>query len=349
MALPKNTLAFSLALILAQPVWAQTETLNTSAQVPASSPSCFSANVPIYCFTYNVTGGTALFTGLNGFTTSGTYLASDIINFKLYQTNFSVFNTSNLLATITTGLGPGAHSFPAFSYSMTAAVTRYFWITVDLTGSASGGRTITGDVITAAMTTITGTENYGTNTAGGTQTFHCTLPVELQSFSGWNKGNQNHLEWKTASESNNDFFTLERSADGALYQQVIFIKGSGNTNVESTYAFTDEVEPGSTMMYYRLTQTDFNGSVKQLGEAIVVLSRSTTWKVYPNPCTGILYINSPEPGIGYMLLSVEGKILATGVLNEVENRIDLSAFSTGVYVLVFDGDLHQQHQRIVVE
>lgn len=87
------------------------------------------------------------------------------------------------------------------------------------------------------------------------------LPVELISFTGHSETNYNVLEWVTASEINNDYFTLEKSPDGIVFDTLATIDGAGNSNVVLSYSMIDE-HPYPRISYYRLKQTDFNGNYK---------------------------------------------------------------------------------------
>jgi hypothetical protein len=325
-----------------QTVFSQTEQLYTPNQVAAANDPCGTINVPVYGFAFNSTGFTnPVFTGLAGFTTSGTYVAADIVNFKLYQTNFSVFNTSNLLATITTGLGPGAHTFPAFSYTVSPSpVARYFWITVDIQSSAVNGHTITVAPLTIAMTTITGTETAATITAGGTQTITCTpLPVELLFFTGKAEEAYNRLAWSTASEINNAYFTVERSADGLAFSELERVNGTGTTHLQTDYAITDMAPAGMT--YYRLRQTDLNGTTTTHGTIAVRSKRGTA--VYPNPASGKITVETDAGD--YVLTDASGKIIGAGSLAKGENTLDLSELEEGLYLLAVNGC---EVQKIIV-
>lgn len=84
------------------------------------------------------------------------------------------------------------------------------------------------------------------------------LPVELLEFNGYNKNDVNILRWSTATEINNDYFTLERSVDGLNWLTIEQVNGSGNSSVEVSYEYIDGTYPNE-INYYRLTQTDFNG------------------------------------------------------------------------------------------
>jgi hypothetical protein len=84
------------------------------------------------------------------------------------------------------------------------------------------------------------------------------LPVELLSFSGKVDNGAVVLKWATASEINNDFFTIEKSEDGVFFEVIGAIAGAGNTNSRMDYSFTDD-NPYE-LAYYRLKQTDYNGA-----------------------------------------------------------------------------------------
>lgn len=107
-------------------------------------------------------------------------------------------------------------------------------------------------------------DNFTTNNGfqisfGGTSTLNCSsLPIELISFIGKNENNSNSLEWITATEIDNDYFTVERSADGMSWETIGYVSSLGNSNEYTMYSYNDNTfKP--MINYYRLSQTDFNG------------------------------------------------------------------------------------------
>jgi hypothetical protein len=95
------------------------------------------------------------------------------------------------------------------------------------------------------------------------KTYTCSvLPIELVHFSGNSEGSRNFLKWSTATEKNNDFFTIERSTDGDSWVDVTTVYGAGNSTSLKTYNAYDN-RPEKTLNYYRLRQTDFDGSKKK--------------------------------------------------------------------------------------
>jgi hypothetical protein len=109
------------------------------------------------------------------------------------------------------------------------------------------------------------------------------LPVELLAFDALAAALAVELSWSTATELNNDFFTLERSADGIQFDVIAAVPGSGTTNGTSQYKYTDQ-SPLLGMAYYRLSQTDYDGTHEVLGvRAVNFLPSETAFSMYPNP------------------------------------------------------------------
>lgn len=88
-----------------------------------------------------------------------------------------------------------------------------------------------------------------------------TLPIELISFNGENYNTYNYINWVCATETNNDYFRLERSNDAFSWSTITNIKGAGTTNTGTMYSFKD-LSFKKDYNYYRLTQVDYNGESK---------------------------------------------------------------------------------------
>ena len=89
------------------------------------------------------------------------------------------------------------------------------------------------------------------------------LPVELMHFSVGCSGNNDGeiaFEWLTATEINNDYFTIEKSTDGRFFEEVLNVKGAGNSSRKINYATKIAYESQEKPVYYRLKQTDYNGA-----------------------------------------------------------------------------------------
>lgn len=86
------------------------------------------------------------------------------------------------------------------------------------------------------------------------------LPVELTKFTAVQQGNATQLEWQTASETNCDYFIVERSTDGEIFTEVTRVNGNGTTSQLNNYVAYDYA-PHEGVNYYRLKQVDYNGSI----------------------------------------------------------------------------------------
>ncbi|NOS92012.1 MAG: T9SS type A sorting domain-containing protein [Cyclobacteriaceae bacterium] len=108
------------------------------------------------------------------------------------------------------------------------------------------------------------------------------LPVELISFSGEAESSLVNLHWQTRSELNSDYFTVYRSSNGKDFVRVGTIKGQGTTKLTTNYELQDK-SPLKGINYYRLSQTDWDGSTHSLSLISVEANGVEAIQIYPNP------------------------------------------------------------------
>jgi hypothetical protein len=115
------------------------------------------------------------------------------------------------------------------------------------------------------------------------------LPIELLSFNAAESDLGIELSWATASELNNDFFTIERSLNGVEFNPIGIVQSlaaNGNSSTILDYSFIDlEVSTGETY-YYRLKQTDFDGTFSYSKIIIIDANSKSFFDIYPNPNNG---------------------------------------------------------------
>lgn len=137
------------------------------------------------------------------------------------------------------------------------------------------------------------TDNFGcTYTAPQCITVNCgsSLPIELISFDATALTNERvYLKWITASETNSDYFVIDRSIDGEEWNEIYQTDAAGTSFNEVTYQAFDE-EPLFGTSYYRLRQFDTNGDVTISDIEAVYLEGTgeMTLTVFPNPGTGLI-------------------------------------------------------------
>jgi len=104
----------------------------------------------------------------------------------------------------------------------------------------------------------------------GTSNTHASpLPIQLTSFTADCANYAALLKWTTATETNNDFFTLEKTQDGNYFEKVAVLPGAGTSTTPRDYLFTDQ-SPFTTTSYYRLSQTDLDGKTTALNTIVYV-------------------------------------------------------------------------------
>lgn len=168
------------------------------------------------------------------------------------------------------------------------------------------------------------------------------LPVELLDFQAKPIENAALLTRRTASEMNNNGFHLEKSKDGRQFGAIGFVAGSGISQEERRYAFTDEHFHASA--YYRLRQVDFDGQ-EQLSKLVFLKKeKSTDFSLYPNPATGWLTIGGlPEDETATLtLLDMNGQaVLINPAASVMDPGMDVSGLLPGIYFIEIQtsGDL----------
>lgn len=203
-----------------------------------------------------------------------------------------------------------------------------------ISGAAAVGGNIYGF---SGVTALANNLRFTLGTANIVQT---PLPVQLLSFTAEaTRQGSVELVWKTASEINNDFFTVERSADLRHWKEIIHVPGAGNSTVYQSYFATDEA-PLQVFSYYRLKQTDFDGTTTYSHVETVAPpgKDAAAVVVYPNPVSNRLVIECSYFEMkGLQLFDITGRPVHVKTIEMNVDRakavIDMSGMPPGVYTL----------------
>ncbi|MCA6364469.1 MAG: T9SS type A sorting domain-containing protein [Bacteroidetes bacterium] len=144
------------------------------------------------------------------------------------------------------------------------------------------------------------------------------LPVELNYFTAVCDVNGNaQLVWETATETNNHYFTLERSDDGSRFYTLATLNGAGNSSSPSHYSFTDQSEHPA-VVYYRLRQTDYNGASALFPVRVFnresCMDQANEVSVFPNPALHRLVLqwnNEEESPYTIEVRDLLGRVMLT--------------------------------------
>lgn len=182
-----------------------------------------------------------------------------------------------------------------------------------------------------------------------------TLPIELLSFQAVPYQQGFDLRWITATEINNEFFSLERSADGFSWELISNIPGAGNSKEQLRYAHFDD-QPLSGRSYYRLKQTDYDGTFAYSDMVTVYKAESNldAITIFPNPAKDVVNITYHEDIGANLQLSLRNMMgqeipIAPNGTHLSTQSIDLSALSSGIYFLTFSTGNDRVVHKLVVE
>lgn len=164
------------------------------------------------------------------------------------------------------------------------------------------------------------------------------LPVELTSFTATALEREVQLNWTTATETDNDYFVVERSGPDGLFKRIGEVPGSGTTLEPTDYSFVDD-RPISGTSYYRLCQFDYDGSTSY-SEVVSVHRQGEAphFAVYPNPvhAGGTVTVETENPDVSELrLYSSIGKPIPPVFVSSEKTELDVSSLTPGIYTLQF--------------
>ena len=141
------------------------------------------------------------------------------------------------------------------------------------------------------------------------------------------------LTWVTKSETNNDFFTIQRSLDGINWITIATLNAAGTSTTEHTYLYSDETAPEG-IVYYSLKQTDYNGDSKTMKVISVdnkVENPLINVVIYPNPTSSYITVESNGKIISANIISLNKTIVKN--LGANITMVDVQDLPSGVYYI----------------
>jgi hypothetical protein len=194
--------------------------------------------------------------------------------------------------------------------------------------------------------------------SGASELCSDVLPVEMLDFrAGCQQNGMPLITWETASEINNQSFSLLRSEGGGPFETIAHIPGAGNTNSITSYSYQDS---GTTLfpVYYRLKQADYNGAFSYVGESVADCSHliaDDVIKVSYNQENSSIEIEIPEYRetlIQVRILDINGR--STYSNNELIQKknysisVPVADWKKGVYFVTVTGMSYPFCEKIFI-
>lgn len=185
------------------------------------------------------------------------------------------------------------------------------------------------------------------------------LPITLVTFSVNCIDNRTAIRWSTASEINNERFSVQRSVDLVSWEEVATVQGAGNSNQILFYEAYDE-RPVRGQSYYRLTQTDYDGTSETFAPAGTTCNgeNGNDMTVYPNPAgehfTVAITVDRDITEAELAFIDMNGKILENRNVNLVEGtnlfHFEAAVLPAGTYVVYLKtGEAHLAPEKLIIQ
>ena len=191
------------------------------------------------------------------------------------------------------------------------------WLNIGGSATANG----TGNILSGTFTVFNTYFALG-NPPGGTN----ALPVTLTNFRAALSNKKVYASWITEAEVNCGLFTVERSTDNVNYQLVKSIEGAGNSTTVRHYSVTDH-NPARGVSYYRLRQTDYDGTTTTFPPTSVNNNSMGVFDVYPTVNTGneihLRYADDDLSAYAITVTDAQGVVIPF-IKNNAEGGLDIS-------------------------
>lgn len=181
---------------------------------------------------------------------------------------------------------------------------------------------------------VSGISNERRFTLGTINSIATPLPIELLSFNAKMFNKNVLLKWVTATEINNNYFEIEHSSNAKDWKTFGKVEGAGNSAIQISYNFIHS-NPINGVNYYRLKQTDFDGSYSYSDiQAIEKEKDNLNIVVFPNPADEILTIGNTDSFTQIQLFTINGKsINAVIEIKQSQIEINTSNLDNGTYLI----------------
>ncbi|MDA3819204.1 MAG: T9SS type A sorting domain-containing protein [Candidatus Delongbacteria bacterium] len=180
------------------------------------------------------------------------------------------------------------------------------------------------------------------------------LPVELIDFDAECENNQVTLSWSTASETNNDYFTVMKSYNGFMFKPIGKVEGQGNSNFMQNYSFLDDGF-SKGIVYYQLKQTDFDGTTERskiikfdcgtAKENIIIINEDDKFVINFENALSNSYSLHLYNNLGQLVMKKD----ITLTDKTQTTTIPVTPLRPGIYIVIISSDISMESARLFIE
>lgn len=176
------------------------------------------------------------------------------------------------------------------------------------------------------------------------------LPVEWLSFKAVSSEHGVELHWQTATEINNDFFTVLRSGNGEDFTPLTQLPGAGNSNQMLSYSFTD-YHPLPGISYYKIRQTDFDGTTDYSAIRAVEINTEKDVRITARERAIFFHFSNPHADARqYQVYNLQGHLLAAGTIqgSALNYRVDATAWEMQLLLVTLYSEAGRKSEKILL-
>ncbi len=169
-----------------------------------------------------------------------------------------------------------------------------------------------------------------------------TLPVVWSDFYGVSANNEVDLTYATAEEVNTDHFSIQRSVDGFIFEEIGIQEAAGNSDQVTTYTFTDE-RPLEGTAFYKIVQFDQDGRSSSTETILVTteLNLNLAWtSIGPNPVVDVTQVNftsSNDQKTALEVVDMNGRVISHKNIDAFRGnnryQLDMNNIPSGSYII----------------
>ncbi len=197
-----------------------------------------------------------------------------------------------------------------------------------------------------------GVDRNGNGTPDYRETLTVTpLPIKLLAFTAQAVGESVEVRWQTTEEITNQYFVVERSANGTNFSDVGRVAADPALVAIHAYQFVDE-SPLAGTSYYRLRQVDTDGTETKSFVAMVQRWGNMPIRFFPNPAAATVYVEIPASAatsVRLALFAADGReVKFSSVIGSTSVALEVGTLPAGVYLLEVTTASERTMHRLVV-